>query len=287
MIKQKEISDIAALKGVPKTTIDKDWVLGHFLNAFFSFSHNQSNFIFKGGTCLRKCYIKDYRFSEDLDFTLVNKDFVVDKSFINDVIKKAESLSSVKFHLNSLQLQIHNNIPQGYLVEIKFWGADHHPNQKPLSPSRWQSNIHLDISFSEKLLLPAVEKQIMHQYSDYEIIQYKANCYDFRELLAEKIRALKQRNRPRDVFDVWYLSKLIYPEDYVEIANLLYEKSKYKGHEINGPEDFVNEEKAEINKISWNRSLSHQLSLSNLVPFTNIYSELSVFIYDLLSNTKS
>lgn len=169
MIRQKEISDIAALKGVPKTTIDKDWVLGHFLNAFYSFSQNQSIFIFKGGTCLRKCYFEDYRFSEDLDFTLLNEDFVVDKAFINEVIKIAEALSSIKFHLNSIENQIHKNIPQGYLVDIKFWGADHPPNQRPLPPSRWQSSLHLDISFTEKLLLPAVEKQIMHRYSDYEL----------------------------------------------------------------------------------------------------------------------
>lgn len=286
MIKQKEISDIAAFKGVPKTTIDKDWVLGHFLNAFYSFSQNQSNFIFKGGTCLHKCYLEDYRFSEDLDFTLVNKDFVVDRSFINEVIKRAELFSSIKFHLNPIQHQIHNNISQGYLVDVKFWGADHHPNQRPLPPLRWQSSIHLDISFSEKLLLPAVEKQIMHPYSDNEIIQSKAICYDFKELLSEKIRALKQRNRPRDVYDVWYLSKMIQREAYAEIKNLLFEKSKHKGHVISGPKDFVNKEKAALNKIAWNRSLIHQLSHSDLGSFTDIYNELEKFIFELLNITK-
>ena len=29
-----------------------------------------SRWIFKGGTCLKKCYFDTYRFSEDLDFTL-------------------------------------------------------------------------------------------------------------------------------------------------------------------------------------------------------------------------
>jgi predicted nucleotidyltransferase component of viral defense system len=283
MIRQKEISDIAALKGVPKTTIDKDWALGHFLNAFYDFSHNQRNFIFKGGTCLHKCYLEGYRFSEDLDFTLIDKDFVVDRSFINQVIRKAEAASSIKFHLNSIENQAHNNIQQGYLVEIKFWGADHHPNQPPLPPSRWQSSIHLDISFTEKLLLHAIEKSIMHPYSDYKIIQSKAICYDFKELLSEKIRALKQRNRPRDVYDVWYLGKMVEPEDYAEIKHLLFEKSLHKGHEIKGPEDFVNEKKAEINKIAWDRSLSHQLSSTDLGSFNVIYKELGRFIAELLS----
>ncbi len=38
--------------------------------------------VFKGGTCLKKCYFETYRFSEDLDFTLtdeshLNVDFLV------------------------------------------------------------------------------------------------------------------------------------------------------------------------------------------------------------------
>jgi hypothetical protein len=35
MILQKEIADIAAQKGVVKSTIDKDWALGHFIDAIF------------------------------------------------------------------------------------------------------------------------------------------------------------------------------------------------------------------------------------------------------------
>lgn len=30
--------------------------------------------VFKGGTVLKKIYFEDYRFSEDLDFTLLNND---------------------------------------------------------------------------------------------------------------------------------------------------------------------------------------------------------------------
>jgi predicted nucleotidyltransferase component of viral defense system len=28
--------------------------------------------VFKGGTCLRKCYYETFRFSEDLDFTIID-----------------------------------------------------------------------------------------------------------------------------------------------------------------------------------------------------------------------
>jgi predicted nucleotidyltransferase component of viral defense system len=38
----------------------------------YEFKEVTQNFIFKGGTCLKKCYFEDYRFSEDLDFTLLD-----------------------------------------------------------------------------------------------------------------------------------------------------------------------------------------------------------------------
>jgi len=63
MILQREIAAIAQNKNVSKLTIDKDWVLGHFLDAIYSIDYLKENLIFKGGTCLKKCYLPDYRFS--------------------------------------------------------------------------------------------------------------------------------------------------------------------------------------------------------------------------------
>lgn len=34
----------------------------------------QEKWIFKGGTCLKKCFFDNYRFSEDLDFTILAQD---------------------------------------------------------------------------------------------------------------------------------------------------------------------------------------------------------------------
>ncbi|MEZ4424280.1 MAG: nucleotidyl transferase AbiEii/AbiGii toxin family protein [Gemmatimonadota bacterium] len=41
------------------------------LGSLGSSARLREHLIFNGGTCLRKCYIADYRFSEDLDFTAV------------------------------------------------------------------------------------------------------------------------------------------------------------------------------------------------------------------------
>ena len=105
MILQKEIIGIAENKRLKTLTIDKDWVLGHFLNAMYSFEEIKDNFIFKGGTALKKCYFNNYRFSEDLDFTLLDKNFVVDEKFIQKVIKKTIEASGIRFHLFKQKFQ--------------------------------------------------------------------------------------------------------------------------------------------------------------------------------------
>ena len=282
MIKQKEITDIAYLKRLPKSTIDKDWVLGHFLDAFYSFKENKNLFVFKGGTCLHKCYIENYRFSEDLDFTLLDENFVVDKSFTQKIIRKAKNKSLIEFYISTIDKRYSNDIPQGYEIKIKFWGADHNPNRRPLPPLRWLNNINLDISFSEQLFLPIVEKEIRHPYSDIDTITNKATCYDLVELLSEKIRSLKQRNRPRDVYDVWYLSKIFSDDSLNNVKEILLKKIESKKLAIGGTCDFVNSDKYIINKAHWKASLENQLDFSLLPGFDDIYNELSQFINKLL-----
>jgi predicted nucleotidyltransferase component of viral defense system len=85
MILQKEIATIASQKGLVKSTIDKDWAISHFIDAIYSVPELRQKLIFKGGTCLKKCYIPDYRFSEDLDFTSSEKYFKLTKYHLNDI----------------------------------------------------------------------------------------------------------------------------------------------------------------------------------------------------------
>ena len=70
MISKEEILHIANQKGITAFMIEKDYVLGWILNAIGD--HLKKYWVFKGGTCLKKCYFPDYRFSEDLDFTVLS-----------------------------------------------------------------------------------------------------------------------------------------------------------------------------------------------------------------------
>ena len=70
MIRSAEISKLAHRLGLGDKTIEKDYVLTWVLLAITASPLNDL-LAFKGGTAIKKIYVPDYRFSEDLDFTLL------------------------------------------------------------------------------------------------------------------------------------------------------------------------------------------------------------------------
>ena len=73
MINKNELLEFAKVFGLPIETVEKDYVLGWLLAGIAQEPAINSSWLFKGGTCLKKCYFETYRFSEDLDFTLPEK----------------------------------------------------------------------------------------------------------------------------------------------------------------------------------------------------------------------
>lgn len=281
----KEIVKIADTLNINKQVIDKDWVLGHFLNAMFSFPEVAEHFIFKGGTCLKKCYFQDYRFSEDLDFTLLDKEFYCDDSFFSKIIKEAERNSGAKFYLKNIKEQIYNDTHQGYEVTILFWGSFHKSNQPVLPVNRWQTKIKLDISFSEKAILKPEIKPIFHPYSDAEIIVNKVSVYPLNEIIAEKLRSLMQRNRPRDIYDLFYLEEIIPEKNYEAILELLKQKSEDKSIDCCNDDDFLNQKKYKNNKRAWESSLAYHMPAGLLVDYDLAYSKVEQFVKTILNQT--
>lgn len=68
--------------------------------------------MFKGGTCLEKCYFETYRFSEDLDFTL-RDDTHLDQRFLRqtlgDVANWVADESGLQLPVEQLVVDIYTN----------------------------------------------------------------------------------------------------------------------------------------------------------------------------------
>jgi Nucleotidyl transferase AbiEii toxin, Type IV TA system len=69
MISRRELEQLRAEWTLDITVIEKDYLLGWLLAGIAAHPALSRTWVFKGGTCLRKCYYETFRFSEDLDFT--------------------------------------------------------------------------------------------------------------------------------------------------------------------------------------------------------------------------
>ena len=276
MILQKDIVTIAEDAGVAKTVIDKDWVLGHFIAALFSIPEITENLVFKGGTCLRKCWFPDYRFSEDLDFTSISKDFEFTEQHLQKTCHNVTSHTGIPTHIVSLKPIVFQDKKVGYEAIVKYWGADHSKNEAPPTPDRWQTKIKIEVILFEKMMFKPVEKELFHPYPDKLLPIESIPCYRIEEVLSEKIRALVQRSytAPRDYYDIWYLSNNIPDLDWKNIISAFHEKMKYKNLEFTGIDQLINPKSERVVKLAWKNSLEHQIKAENLPSFEVIKNDL-------------
>jgi predicted nucleotidyltransferase component of viral defense system len=277
MILKREIERIAEQKRVAKTTIDKDWVLGHFVDAIFSIPECRDNLIFKGGTCLKKCYFEDYRFSEDLDFTSNNPNFELDRKLLDQIVSLVTERTEMPLHIEELKPLKFEDELTGFAAKVKFWGADHLKNQAPAPPQRWQTSIKIEIILYEEMIFAPEHRQVHHAYSDR--LSDSANsvpCYALQEVLAEKLRALIQRSytAPRDFYDIWYLSQNVTDLNWAEIVEAFQLKMKFKGLEFIGIGQMINVENDKRLQAAWKNSLGHQIASDKLPEYPEIKESL-------------
>ena len=279
MILKKEIEKIALQENVSRSTVDKDWVLGHFIDAIFSIPLCRDSLVFKGGTCLKKCYIPDYRFSEDLDFTSINPDFVLNRKLLHEITELITQRTDIPLVIDSIKELKHKEMPTGYAAIIKFWGADHLKSQAPPPPERWATSVKIEIILYEKMLFPVSLRSITHVYSDLLALAGQSiPCYDLKEVMSEKLRALIQRSysAPRDYFDIWYLSKKLTEIEWPIIVNAFHEKMKFKNLEFTGIDQFLNDDVDKKLTGAWKNSLAHQIPHEQLPPYSRVKEELSL-----------
>jgi len=196
MIKSVEIQQKARKIGVRDQQIEKDYILSWILFGISKHEELSKAVVFKGGTVLKKVYFEDYRFSEDLDFTLLNNETENDKIF--EYFK--ETFEFIKEEAN-IPLEIINDNEHedgGINFYIGYIG--------PLGGQGSNKKVKVDISRSEQLVFEPVIKSVFTGYSDLE--EHTLLCYPLEEILVEKIRSVMQRMQARDFYDIWYLLEI-------------------------------------------------------------------------------
>lgn len=121
--------------------------------------------------------------------------------------------------------------------------------------------IRFDITRHERTFPPFSRRDVLHSYPDDLPSTAKVQTYSLEELVAEKCRALIERTRPRDLYDVVHLGQHRKGEIDVDRARVLFEeKCASKGIAAPNRTGIVEivERSAELS-ADWRAMLAHQL----------------------------
>jgi predicted nucleotidyltransferase component of viral defense system len=251
MIKPKEISKKANREGVRPQQIEKDYIISWILWGIYKHELLNDALIFKGGTCLKKIHIEDFRYSEDMDFTLhpdMEEDISDDEIFsaFDEIFIKIKEAANIDLSIPENSKEVHES--GGLKFFIAFIG--------PLGGRG--DHVKMDISKGEKLEFDVKNLEMLNQYSDIaEEEEVMVQCYSLEEVVIEKKAALMGRTIPRDLYDFEYLTN----NEGIELQDIFYEyqsKAKHKGH---NPDEFVAKVTAKEKAFekAWNENLSHQI----------------------------
>lgn len=272
MIDRREILAEAERLTLLPNVVEKDYVLGWMLAGIYAHPDISGSWVFKGGTCLKKCWFETYRFSEDLDFTLTDAahlDGTFLKRVFGEVGQWIYDRTGIEVPADKQDFDIYQN-PRGTIScegKISYLG--------PVSPrSGGWPRIKLDLTADERLVLPPVEVAVYHPYSDAPEGGFTARAYAYEEVFAEKTRALAERTRPRDLYDVINLfrNEEARPASAVMI-DVLKQKCEHKGIDL--PTLVALEPHRETLAGSWSNMLKHQLP--SLPPWESFWDGLPEF----------
>lgn len=181
MITKDQLFSLSKKFKINETVILREYIQLYFLSRLYEFKESK-NIFFKGGTAIHFIY-NSSRFSEDLDFTVEEKerDFLI---FINKFFNLLKKEESVDFKERKT------------VAGKKFLLSYNH------ELVNFRIFINLDFSFREKIIHKA--KSILK--TEFPVI-FRSYVYhpEKKELLAEKIRAFLTRNVSRDIYDLWFL----------------------------------------------------------------------------------
>jgi predicted nucleotidyltransferase component of viral defense system len=201
MIDSDEIEAQAEELGVNIANVERDYVFGWLLAGLFhSDNELRSRLILKGGNGFRKAYFRDARFSKDLDFSMTE---AFDADAFNQRVTQAceyvADMTGVEFDFDRQNVKLKRGADtdqQSFESRVYFKGF--------YGEEECTISAKLDIKEFDRIFLPVQEQPLIHAYSDAAACQASVRTMKLEELLANKLKALLQRDHSPDLFDFVY-----------------------------------------------------------------------------------
>lgn len=165
--------------------VEQDLILSRALVEIFSNQYLAENLCFRGGTALYKLMLKaQARYSENIDLVQIKPESVgkiIDeiRKVLSPLIGKPRIRQREKTQL--LQFKMSSEIP-------------------PVVPIR----LKIEINTREHFAIFGFHKKSFFINSRWFSGSCEITTFDLNELLGTKLRALYQRSKGRDLFDLWY-----------------------------------------------------------------------------------
>jgi len=172
--------------------VEQDLVIERALVEIFSDSELKEQLAFRGGTALHKLFLKPQaRYSEDIDLVQIKKGSIGD--ILTFIREKLEFLGTAKYNAS-----IHN-------ATLVY---------------RFKSEAEPVVTLKLKIEINTREHYAVFGYKHYaydiKSEWFRKNCkltsYSVEELLSTKLRALYQRRKGRDLFDLYYAYQKLEPD---------------------------------------------------------------------------
>jgi hypothetical protein len=235
---------------LPEAVLERDYMLAWFLVAL-SRTPLRERLAFKGGTALKRCYFGDYRFSEDLDFTLViESSFEEIRGELDPVFAEAGRATGAAFHFLRHDSRGHQN---SHTFFLGYEG--------PLPAPAGGRELKVDVTIRERLVFPLPERLVLRGYDEYADLPDAASvrAYSLAEIAAEKLVALtdRARNEPRDLYDVWHLVEG-HHVDLAVLKDAVREKWDFRGRRLADVTDEFAAKEPRYRRL-WQSRLSAQM----------------------------
>jgi predicted nucleotidyltransferase component of viral defense system len=244
------------IKWQTPSQIEQDLIISRALIDLYNDPHIKNALVFRGGTALNKLFINPpSRYSEDIDFVQKNAEPI------------GQTIDAIREVLNP------------WLGEPK-WKITKRSAKvmyKYESINKSSAKLKIEINTTEHFQVLPLRTANFAMESEWFTGKAQIVTYELNELMATKLRALYQRRKGRDLFDLWYVStnNLI---DLSRVFEIFERYCEYNDVKISGEEFIRNLErkkenrdfKADMNvllpsKLGWNFDEAYQFVIDNVI----------------------
>lgn len=162
--------------------VEQDLIIHRALIALFSNDFIKERLAFRGGTALHKLFLAPAaRYSEDIDLVQI----------------KAEPFGAI---IDSIRKQL------SFLGKPRVKQKEHNNTivYRVLSEDGVPIKLKIEVNTREHFSVYGLQDILVKLDSEWDYGETFVSTYSLEELLATKLRALYQRKKGRDLFDLWY-----------------------------------------------------------------------------------